>query len=35
MGQEHGRELKEVWNVAQGTEEAGAADLTGEHAEGN
>lgn len=34
VGQEHGRELKNVWSVAQGNVTAGAGDFTREHAEG-
>jgi hypothetical protein len=32
--QEHDRELKEVWNVAQGNAEAATGDLTREHVQG-
>lgn len=32
--QEHGTELKEVWNVAQENVEAGVGDLTREQAQG-
>lgn len=34
VGQEHGKELKKAWNMAQGNITAGAGDLIREHAQG-
>lgn len=33
VGQEHGKELKKAWNMAQGNITAGAGDVTREHAQ--